>query len=112
VLNDWVVPLAEVPVRSVAGEDLADVIADRATGRPLLGTIEVAGPEELTLGQLARRWLEAVGDDRVVVSGPTVSYLGAELSAGDRSLLPRLVPGERTFGAWLARQRPLTVRSS
>jgi uncharacterized protein YbjT (DUF2867 family) len=105
------VRLAAVPIQPVASEDLAAVLADRATGSPLQGCLEVAGPEEVALEELARRWLQAGCDDRVVVSSPTATYLGVELVAGDRSLLPRLVLGERTFDAWLAERHCLAAEA-
>jgi uncharacterized protein YbjT (DUF2867 family) len=61
-------------------------LTDFALGRPLNRTIEIAGPEEFRLDDLATEVLTAYEDPRGVVSDIHARYFGAELD--DRSLLP------------------------
>jgi uncharacterized protein YbjT (DUF2867 family) len=53
----------------VAADDLAAALADVATQAPVNGVVELAGPP-LRLDELARRVLQARGEDRTVVQGP------------------------------------------
>jgi hypothetical protein len=78
-------------------------VAKVAVGKPLNGTIEVAGPEEFRFDALVRRGLGAKKDPRKVVADPHARYFGTELS--ERTLVPgggaRL--GDIRFEDWLAR---------
>src|SRR5690606_37446299 len=49
-------------VQPIAAEDLAQTLADIATGEPLNRTIEVAGPERFRLDYLAMEVLTAYED--------------------------------------------------
>lgn len=70
---------------------------------PANGTIELAGPERFRLDELIRRYLNAVGDPRQVITDPDARYFGAKLEG--RSLLPGDNPriGSIRFGHWLDR---------
>jgi uncharacterized protein YbjT (DUF2867 family) len=95
--------LPHAMMRPVAADDVAAALADVATRAPVNGVVELAGPEALRLDELARRVLEARGDDRTVVADPHARYYGAELD--DRSLIPgddaRI--GSIHFADWLSR---------
>ena len=73
-------------VQPIAAEDLAQTLADIATGEPLNRTIEVAGPERFRLDYLAMEVLTAYEDPRRIVTNPHALYFGAELD--DQSLQP------------------------
>jgi len=66
--------------------DAAELLAFLATGEPLNGTVEVAGPEQFRLSDLAMEVLTAYEDSRRLVADPKALYFGAELD--DQSLLP------------------------
>ena len=72
-----------------------------ATNTPVNGTIEIGGPEQFRLDELARRFLAAHQDPRDVISDPHGRYYGIEVSK--RALVPdndaRL--GETRFETWL-----------
>lgn len=70
----------------VSGIDVAEALADLATGEPLNRTVEVAGPEQFRLSDLAAAILTAYEDPRRIIVDPHALYFGAELT--DRSLLP------------------------
>jgi outer membrane protein TolC len=64
-------------------------------------TVEIGGPEQFRLDELARRALAAFHDPRQVIADPHARYYGIQVS--ERTLLPgadaRL--GATRFEAWL-----------
>ncbi|MDZ5740681.1 SDR family oxidoreductase [Pseudomonas asiatica] len=88
----------------LAADDVVAALIDVALAPPVLGTLEVAGPEAAPLDELVRRFLRLRGDTRKVVPDVHARYFGAELD--DKSLTPgsgaRL--GNIRFEDWLARQ--------
>jgi uncharacterized protein YbjT (DUF2867 family) len=95
--------LPHAMMRPVAADDVAAALADIATRAPVNGVVELAGPEPLPLDELARRVLQARGDDRTVIADPHARYYGTELD--DQSLVPgdgaRI--GATHFADWLRR---------
>jgi len=89
-------------IQPMAAEDVASALATIATNPPLNGTVEIGGPEQFRLDELARRDLAASNDPRVVLSDPNGRYYGIKVN--ERSLIPdngaRL--GEIRFEDWLA----------
>lgn len=73
-------------VQPIAGEDLAQALADAAIDVGDDRTFEVAGPERYRLVDLATDVATAYEDTRRVVTNPRAPYFGAQLS--ERSLLP------------------------
>jgi uncharacterized protein YbjT (DUF2867 family) len=102
--QDGVATIPPLLVQPIAPADVADVLAEIATGTPQGLYRDVAGPELQDLVDMARRTNDARGHALKLV--PTWSaLLGAEM-AGD-VLLPgegaRIAP--TTFDDWLAQQR-------
>ena len=98
------VRLAPVLIQPTAAEDVATAVAKVATGAPLNGIVEVAGPEQFRLDELVRRYLGARDDPRPVIADPGARYYGAVL--GERTLVPasNATIGETRFDDWLSRQ--------
>lgn len=98
------VKLAPVLFQPIAAEDVASAIGMTATGSPINGTIEIAGPQQFRMDDLVRRALSARHDPREVVADPRATYFGETLE--ERTLLPgdgaRL--GATTLREWLRRQ--------
>ena len=97
------VRLPNALVQPMAADDVANAVAGVATGLPLNGTVEVAGPEKFHFDELIRRDLGARNDPREIVIDPRARYFGAELSEftlvpGDDAQL-----GETRFDEWLGR---------
>ena len=97
----------------MAADDVASAIARIAMSSPVNGTLEIGGPEQFRLDELARRDLAARNDPREVISDPHARYYGIEVS--ERTLVPnndaRL--GETRFEDWLnqsTKQAPKTFR--
>jgi len=94
-----VVPLALF--QPIAADDVAARLAEVATGKPLNGTIDIAGPEKAPFNEFIARRLKASGDTRPVVGDPKAPYYGGVID--DTSLIPlgeaRL--GATSLAAWL-----------
>ena len=75
-----------------------------ATGSPLNGRVEIAGPDQFRFDELIRLRLTAINDQREVIADPRARYFGAELT--ERSLVPRegAQLGETRFEDWLKLQ--------
>src|SRR5213596_4263394 len=97
------VRLSPALVQPIASDDVADALADIAVGKPMNGTVEVAGPERIRLDEFVRLFLSAKQDARKVTTDVHARYFGTELN--DQSLTPgdnaRLAPTR--FEEWLSR---------
>ncbi|MFE7274167.1 SDR family oxidoreductase [Streptomyces sp. NPDC057623] len=65
------VRLPATPIQPIAAADVARAVTDVATGAPLNGVRDVAGPEIFALDELGRITLSHKGDHRTVVTDPT-----------------------------------------
>jgi uncharacterized protein YbjT (DUF2867 family) len=83
-----VVRLASALIQPMAADDVAAAVARVATGAPVNGVVEVAGPDQFRLDEFIGRGLSALGDPRTVLPDPHARYFGAEL---DRATL---LPGD------------------
>lgn len=88
-------------MQPVAAQDVAAALAKVAQNAPLNGTLELAGPEQIRMDELARRWLSAKHDPRQVTADSQARYFGELVN--DRSIVPGDNPklGEIRFGDWL-----------
>jgi len=95
------VRLPSALIQPMAADDVASGVARTAVGSAVNGTVEIGGPEQLHLDELARRYLAARKDPREVITDPHARYYGIEVN--ERTLLPgdgaRL--GETRFADWL-----------
>lgn len=97
------VRLSPAHLQPIVSDDVAAALADVTLGAPVNGTIELAGPEQIGLDELVRRFLSAKQDTRQVVADVHARYFGAELD--DQSLTPGKNPriGATRFEDWLKR---------
>ncbi|MEV8093469.1 SDR family oxidoreductase [Kitasatospora sp. NPDC085879] len=65
--DETAVRLPATLLQPIASHDIVDVLADVATGTPLGGVLEIAGPDTFTLDEIGRMTLAARGDRRPVV---------------------------------------------
>ncbi|MGW2936967.1 SDR family oxidoreductase [Streptomyces sp. NPDC001156] len=98
------VHVAPALVRPVATDDVAAAVAHVAVGVPLLGTHEVAGPEEYHLDDLMAKLLAADGDDRSVVTDVRARLFAALVGKGALLPEPGAHIGPTTFSTWLAQR--------
>ena len=97
------VHIPSVRFQPIAADDAAKAVAEVASGEPLNGTREIAGPEVFNMDEFIQRGLNAVGDNRKVVADPEARYFGAALS--ESSLVPEgeAKLGETRFEDWVAK---------
>jgi uncharacterized protein YbjT (DUF2867 family) len=88
-------------IQPMAGDDVASEMARIAMIPPANGTLEIGGPEQFRLDELARRFLGARQDPREVISDSHGRYYGIEV--GERALIPEHATrlGEIRFEPWL-----------
>jgi uncharacterized protein YbjT (DUF2867 family) len=96
------VRVAPVLVQPMAADDVASAVEQIAVGTPRDGIVEIGGPEQVRLDELARRTLQARDDHRDVVADPDARYFGARL--GERTLVPDedAVLGTTRYEDWLS----------
>jgi uncharacterized protein YbjT (DUF2867 family) len=97
------VRLPTAPMQPIAADDVAAALADVAEGSPVMGMVEVAGPESLSITAFVDRLLAASGDTRKVVADPEARYFGAALD--ERGLNPGAgaLIGPTRFEEWFRR---------
>jgi len=106
-MNGETIHLAPVLVQPEAADDVAATLADVAVSAPVNGTVELAGPEQFRLDELARRVLRANNDPRRVTADVHARYFGAELD--EHSLTPDSSPriAATRFDDWLSQSREM-----
>lgn len=97
------VRLSTAPMQPMAADDVAAALADVAVGAPLNTTVEVAGPEKMSIAEFVGRFLAASGDKREVIADPQATYYGAVM--GDLGIAPGANPrlGPTRFEEWFRR---------
>lgn len=100
---DGQVVLPAALLQPIAADDVAEILADVATGEPRNGRIEIAGPEKAPFTRFVQPRLRIARDRRKVVADPKARYFG--ISIDDRSLTPGHAPrlGAISFDTWLSR---------
>src|SRR5262245_30571438 len=98
------VRLPPAMMQPIAADDVAAGLADVALAEPLNDTVELAGPEQIRMDELVRRFLQANHDERQVTTDVQVLYYGVKVN--DQSLTPGLHPrlGPIRFENWLSSQ--------
>lgn len=98
-------PLAAFPIRPVAPEVVARVMADIAEQGPAGRAAPVAGPEVATFTELARLWRDVRERRLVALRVPFKPRAGRALMAG--AIVPgsEALTGGPDFAAWLRAQR-------
>jgi uncharacterized protein YbjT (DUF2867 family) len=73
-------------IQPISSEEVAETLCDLTLGKPVNGTVEVAGPERFGLDELVREFLQITHDPRKTVSDAHGRYFGMELN--EQSLIP------------------------
>ena len=101
-----VVRLSPALIQPIYSDDVADAMFDAATGMPVNGILQIAGPGLFRLSELVALYLAARKDPRKVEADPEALYFGARLD--DTKLVPaageQVRIGKRSFKEWLAAQ--------
>jgi uncharacterized protein YbjT (DUF2867 family) len=100
------VRLSSALMQPIVSDDVAAELADVAVTEPLNGTVDLAGPEQIRMDELVRRFLTASRDPRHVITDPQAGYYGVPVN--DQSLVPDKKPrlGRTRFADWLSRSIP------
>jgi uncharacterized protein YbjT (DUF2867 family) len=98
------VRLSTAPMQPLAADDVAAALADIAVGAPLNATVELAGPERMSIAEFVGRFMAASGDKRTVVADPKAPYYGAAMD--ERGIAPGANPrlGPTRFEDWFSRK--------
>ena len=90
----------------IASDDVAAAMADFAVGAPVNGTVEIAGPERVSMAELVQRYLSANHDSRKVTADVKARYFGIEVN--DQSLTPGDNPrlGSTNLDVWFSHSQP------
>jgi uncharacterized protein YbjT (DUF2867 family) len=94
--------LSPALLQPIFSDDVVAALADVTVGAPVNGTVEVAGPEKISLDELVRQFFSAKRDPRKVVADVHARYFGAELN--DQSLTAsndKARLGATRFADWL-----------
>jgi uncharacterized protein YbjT (DUF2867 family) len=101
--REQTVHLPSVLFQPIFSDDLTANVAKIAVGKPLNGTVEIAGPDAIPFDEVVREYLAAHHDPRSVVTDKQARYFGTMLEK--RSLVPgeNALLGSRHFADWLSR---------
>jgi uncharacterized protein YbjT (DUF2867 family) len=98
-------PVAVVPrmlTRPVAAREVATRLVRLAGEEPQGLSLEMAGPEQLRLPDMARQLLSAQGRRKLVLPVRLPGAAGKAMASGDSLPVGEFVQGEETFGEYLA----------
>ncbi|MDG4669206.1 SDR family oxidoreductase [Mycobacterium sp. 236(2023)] len=70
------------PIQPIASADVAEAVTIAAAGDPVNGITEIGGPERFRIDEVLRTALTARGDRRPVVTDPSATYWGVDVSGG------------------------------
>jgi len=98
---EGVVRVPPASIQPMSADDVANAVGQVAVGPPLKGIVEVGGPERFRFDEIVRRYLEARGDPREVITDPDARYFGARLA--ELSLVPGddAILASTRFEEWL-----------
>jgi uncharacterized protein YbjT (DUF2867 family) len=97
------VHLSTAPMQPMAADDVAASLADVAVAAPLNATVEVAGPEAMSIAEFVGRFMAASGNKRKVIADSKATYYGAVM--GSQGIAPGANPrlGPTRFEEWFKR---------
>jgi uncharacterized protein YbjT (DUF2867 family) len=84
--HDNLVRVSQAFVQPIAADDVADALAQIATGAPQNRVTEIAGPDQARLEDIVRSALLRRDDPRQVAADPLATYFGNQLE--ENELLP------------------------
>ncbi|PVD52519.1 NmrA family transcriptional regulator [Terrimonas sp.] len=102
-VNDEV-HISPAEFQPIASDEVVAALADVATGTPVNGIVEVAGPVRMPMSEFIRYYLNATEDSRKLIADEHARYFGTELN--DESLVPGANPllGKIKYEDWFKLQ--------
>ena len=104
--NGEVIDIAPAFIRPQSADDVAATLADLAVREPVNGIVELAGPEQFRLDELARRVLLAENDERLVRTDSQALLYGAKLETNTLTPGPNALIAPTRFEDWLGQHVP------
>lgn len=98
--EDQVVHLPKASLQPIAADDVAEILFQIVSEKPVNGIIDIAGPTRLPFSDAVGQYLKAVNDPRLIVANEDAKYFGSKLNEG--SLVPsrRARLGTTNFKDW------------
>jgi uncharacterized protein YbjT (DUF2867 family) len=88
-------------IQPILSDDVANALTDIALAKPLNGTMELGGPEQIHFDELIRRFLSAKHDERQVITDVHAKYFGTELKDHSLTTGPDARIAPTRFDNWL-----------
>jgi len=88
-------------VQPILSDDVANALTDVAIAKPLNGTMELGGPEQIQFDEISRRFLSANHDERKVITDVHAQYFGTELNDHSLTTGPDARIAPTHFAKWL-----------
>lgn len=79
--------LSSALFQPIASDDVVDAIVALTLKDPVIGVVEIGGPEKIGMDQFAKIYLDRKQDHRQIVADPKALYFGTVIN--DRSLVPK-----------------------
>jgi uncharacterized protein YbjT (DUF2867 family) len=86
----------------IAANDVANVLARVATRSPQNGTVDIAGPEAMSMAKFIQTFLSARHDARKVIPDANAKYFGAVLDKDGLAPTAKCISGPTRFADWMA----------
>ena len=98
------VHISDVQFQPIAADDVAFFVSEAALTAPVNTTIEIAGPERLTMPEFVARYLQDTNDPRKVVPNSHAQYYGGEIPAAALVPAKQAKLGAVSYEKWLHNQ--------
>jgi uncharacterized protein YbjT (DUF2867 family) len=98
------VHISDVQFQPIASDDVAAFVSEAALTAPINGTIEIAGPERLTMPEFVTRYLQDTNDPRKVVTNSHAQYYGGEIPVAALVPAGKAKLGAISYEKWLGNQ--------
>ena len=91
-------------IQPIASDETVAALTDIAINSPLNTTVEVGGPERMSMSEFIRHYLNTTGDSRQLIADEHALYFGTEIN--DDSLVPNKYArlGKIKYENWLSTQ--------
>ena len=95
----------------IASDDTVAALADVTMGPPVIGIVEVAGPERVSMAEKVKCYLMKTGDSRTVVADPSARYFGTVLNDGSLTPGENARIGSKSFEQWFSESTQKTPQA-
>jgi uncharacterized protein YbjT (DUF2867 family) len=91
----------------IASDDVVAALADVTMGSPIIGIVEVGGPERVSMAELVKRYLMEMGDSRDVMAHSSARYFGTVLNDGSLTPGANARIGSKNFEQWFSESKQM-----